>query len=182
MKLNVRSIPDRGLKIEEEVSAEVFSEGAGLTLAQPARVSVNARKIHGGFHVKAEATAEIKCECVRCLEPTVCQTTGKFDIVYQPFNSDDEYTQKQLEDRDLGIRFFKGNEIDLAPEIRQTVLLNLPTKPMCSSDCKGLCPNCGANRNQEQCGCEEERRESPRGPFASLFAKLKENESGPTAQ
>ncbi len=42
--------------------------------------------------------------------------------------------------------------IDLTPIIRDYATLDIPIRQLCSEDCKGLCPVCGMNRNQEDCG------------------------------
>lgn len=43
--------------------------------------------------------------------------------------------------------------VDVTPDIREDVLLQLPSFPVCSPDCKGLCPQCGQNRNKGTCDC-----------------------------
>ena len=43
--------------------------------------------------------------------------------------------------------------IDLGPLVRDAVVLELPMAPLCREDCAGLCPQCGANRNEGDCGC-----------------------------
>ncbi len=43
--------------------------------------------------------------------------------------------------------------IDLGPLVRDAVVLELPMAPLCRDDCAGLCPQCGANRNEGDCGC-----------------------------
>ena len=48
----------------------------------------------------------------------------------------------------------EGTEVDLAPLVRDAVLLHLPPAPLCSEDCRGLCTRCGANLNEAECGCE----------------------------
>jgi uncharacterized protein len=45
--------------------------------------------------------------------------------------------------------------IDLTDDIREEVILDLPIKLLCQENCKGLCPNCGANRNKEKCQCKQ---------------------------
>ena len=61
-------------------------------------------------------------------------------------------------------------KIDLAPIIQAALLLDVPYVPLCSEDCTGLCPTCGANLNEGDCGCaaatEEEVDAS--NPFAAL--------------
>ena len=49
---------------------------------------------------------------------------------------------------------YSGKEIDLDPILREQLLLALPGYPVCKDDCKGLCPVCGANLNDRECGCD----------------------------
>ena len=49
-----------------------------------------------------------------------------------------------------------GDMIDLTEVVRQHLVLALPIAPRCSSDCRGLCPRCGADRNAGTCGCDTE--------------------------
>lgn len=44
--------------------------------------------------------------------------------------------------------------VDLTPDIREDILIDIPAYPVCSSDCKGLCPQCGTNLNAGACSCE----------------------------
>jgi uncharacterized protein len=45
--------------------------------------------------------------------------------------------------------------LDVTEAVRQHLLLALPMAPLCRPDCRGLCPRCGANRNEVRCGCPE---------------------------
>lgn len=49
-----------------------------------------------------------------------------------------------------------GDQLDLEPMARDAVLLELPQAPLCHAGCQGLCPVCGAERNEGACGCEVE--------------------------
>jgi len=46
-----------------------------------------------------------------------------------------------------------GAVLDLTDGFREAVLLEVPIKNVCREDCRGLCPDCGANRNEGPCGC-----------------------------
>jgi uncharacterized protein len=59
----------------------------------------------------------------------------------------------------------EDSHIDLAPLIREFALLEIPISPICKPDCKGLCPVCGENLNETDCG---HRPESNDSPFAVL--------------
>jgi DUF177 domain-containing protein len=64
--------------------------------------------------------------------------------------------QSDLKVEDLEFSYYDGEEVDLTPLIREQTLLALPTRPLCREDCRGLCPRCGANLNQGDCGCPTE--------------------------
>jgi uncharacterized protein len=49
---------------------------------------------------------------------------------------------------------YHGKVIDLAPILREQILLSLPAYPVCRESCKGLCPVCGQNLNERECGCD----------------------------
>jgi uncharacterized protein len=59
----------------------------------------------------------------------------------------------ELSDDELERAFYEGEEVDLLPPIRDTVLLAVPIAPLCKPDCKGICPECGANLNEVECSC-----------------------------
>jgi len=68
--------------------------------------------------------------------------------------------------REIG--FFEGEGLFLADVLREQVLLALPMKVICRSDCRGLCPNCGANLNHEECRCETHAADPRLAPLARL--------------
>jgi len=66
----------------------------------------------------------------------------------------------------------EGREvIDLTDAIREDIIVALPIRPLCISDCKGLCRSCGKDLNENACRCKPEER--PRkGPF-DILRKIK---------
>lgn len=48
------------------------------------------------------------------------------------------------------------DEFDILPELREALMLKLPTFPLCSKDCLGFCPLCGVKRGEQSCDCEPE--------------------------
>ena len=49
----------------------------------------------------------------------------------------------------------EGGWLDLTPLLREQGWLAVPMKPLCTPNCKGLCPQCGTNLNLESCACEK---------------------------
>jgi uncharacterized protein len=62
-------------------------------------------------------------------------------------------SEVELNEEDLDLSFYEGDSVDLTPLIQEELVLALPTRPLCRETCKGLCPQCGANLNQQVCGC-----------------------------
>ena len=65
--------------------------------------------------------------------------------------------------------------LDLTPIIRDYAVLDIPISQVCKPDCKGLCPVCGANLNEKDCG---HRQESIDPRMAGLKALLEKGEEG----
>jgi len=96
----------------------------------------------GGVSVTGTVTASWSGACRRCLAPA----SGTLRLAVREL-----YTDEGDGDETYPL---VGDEVDLEPLVRDAVLLELPQAPLCRSECRGLCPNCGANRNEESCGCE----------------------------
>jgi uncharacterized protein len=59
-----------------------------------------------------------------------------------------------LETDDLELGYpISGGELDLEPLVRDACILALPLAPLCAEDCRGLCPECGIDNNEVDCGC-----------------------------
>jgi uncharacterized protein len=105
--------------------------------------------------VTATVRAAWSGPCRRCLGPARGEVTSRVREVYEP-SSDGEETYP-----------LQGSRVDLAPLVRDAVLLGLPPAPLCEEGCRGLCPVCGANRNEARCRCDD----SPPDPrWAALDA------------
>ena len=81
-------------------------------------------------------------DCVRCLSEFQQYLETSFDELYA-FNSRSE--------SDSGLTVPEDGNIDLAPLIREYLLIEVPISPICRPDCKGLCPVCGENLNETIC-------------------------------
>ena len=86
-----------------------------------------------------------QAECDRCLSPVTLPVDAQFTHVV--------VTETAREQNDAEYLLAPDAVLDLAEAVMTDLRLSLPTKILCSPDCKGLCPICGANRNLESCGC-----------------------------
>jgi uncharacterized protein len=107
--------------------------------------------------------------CARCLEEYSLHMTREFSSVLSPQRHLGR--EVALTRDDLALSFYAGKEIDLSPLIHEQVVLALSPYPLCSEECKGLCPRCGINLNLDQCECQEEWHD----PRLAIFAALQVN-------
>ena len=90
--------------------------------------------------------------CSRCAEEFELPIHRRFRYVLAPKAINDG-TDFALKAEDLEFSFYQGDEIDLTPLVREQVLLALAERPLCRDECRGLCPQCGANLNEGDCKC-----------------------------
>ena len=100
-----------------------------------------------GILLQADLHGDIGLECVRCL--TDFQQSLHFDLT-------ELYAFSQRYVTDSGLLMPESGFIDLAPVLREYILLEIPISPLCRQDCKGLCPICGNNLNESTCNHEDE--------------------------
>ena len=114
------------------------------------------RRVRGSLH------GSLAVVCDRCLSRFQCDVSVELDVpvriaVESPAREGGEDAAGGEEDF---IRVAPVNpELDLAEVFRAAALLEVPIKRVCREDCRGLCPQCGANRNEESCECATERRD-----------------------
>jgi len=101
----------------------------------------------GALLATGTVTAQWAGECRRCLGPASGTVQTEVRELFET-GSDEEETYP-----------LHGDEIDVAPLVRDAVLLELPLAPLCREACAGLCPECGANRNDVDCGHEPDDRD-----------------------
>jgi uncharacterized protein len=101
---------------------------------------------------EGEIKGDILLKCGRCLEDYKKSIDINFATVYK---GKKVYTK---EDEESGYNIYKNNEIDMYNYIRDTLILEIPIKLVCRDDCKGLCPVCGKNLNNQICDCVRQSR------------------------
>lgn len=156
------------IKNEGEVYSEVYDgqlqdiEFMGEHFRFP-KVRVVAEYSFDGEGVPIGGTfkADTEVTCSRCLKTLKYQVEFDFS----------EYFAKHPEP-DEGIYSYAADVIDLDTMLEDNIVMSLPMRFLCSEDCKGLCPSCGRNLNEGECGCMPEEADNP---FSAL-SDLSDNE------
>jgi uncharacterized protein len=137
-------------------SYQLAADSASLDLDErfSRQVVVNATIEKSGTQVflSAEIAANASFECDRCLAPFLSPLRSSYRMYYLTEGSADG----TIDPLELEIVPPGFSVIDLHDDVRQTVLLSVPFKLLCSERCKGLCPQCGTNWNLGSCTCEEQ--------------------------
>jgi uncharacterized protein len=108
------------------------------------------------IRVKGKLDTSMEVACARCLDPVVHQVDRNFDLLYRPLGIDSGHEELSVTDAEAEIGYYQNGGLLLEDTLREQVLLALPLKTICREDCKGLCPHCGKNLNENQCSCVDE--------------------------
>lgn len=162
MLLQVDKLKGRSQQIsidEEATSFEVLRELVDkdeLTFGQKIRGELTAVWVDNIVDVQGVLTTTAIFSCDRCLKPVLTHLEVEIHLCYSSSNVEDKTTPEdiELQDKMLNLIPFSGPEINLRPDIEQDILMTLPQQVLCNIECKGLCPLCGADLNQNNCGCE----------------------------
>ncbi len=109
--------------------------------------------------VQGQVEGEVLVECSRCLDQFWTPIEASLEEKFQPIidvETGRPVHRETDEDEDTAFEISANHEMDLAEPVRQSILVELPLKPLCKDNCKGLCSQCGANLNERACNCETE--------------------------
>jgi len=137
----------------------------------PVVLQARVHKDRDRYRLVGTLTTTLELGCSRCLEPFELPVAANYDVRYLP-QSENTGEEREVEEDDLSDAFYRDEQIDLGHLIEEQFYLALPMKPLCKDGCKGLCASCGANLNEETCGCQV-RWEDPR--LAGLKALVTRN-------
>ena len=112
--------------------------------------------------IRGRVTAELETECDRCLRRATFHIDAPFDLFYRPLTSAPEEDEIALDEGEAEIGFYEMPGLELEDILREQILLQLPMQRVCGDACKGICPVCGGNRNENACECEASPADRPR--------------------
>lgn len=120
------------------------------------------RSGRSGIHIEGEVSLTLVMPCDRCLDETRQRISFKLD-------RDIDFEEKDGEE---DTSFVEGYTIDIDGLVFPEIVLNMPMKVLCSSDCRGICRVCGANLNRESCGCDTFVPDPRMAAINDIFSKF----------
>jgi len=128
--------------------------GEKIPFATPVQVTGQVVNTGYAFLVSGTVDTVLQVPCSRCLEIFAYPLGTDFTALFR-----EESVPPAAADEDTAVEAypFSGDSIDLTDIVQESIVLAVPMKPVCREDCRGLCPQCGQNRNTGECTCQEEQ-------------------------
>jgi uncharacterized protein len=153
----------------EEAAEDLEIKAEGATFCKPIGVRLAVTKSQDQMICRGEVRTQVSLECSRCLTQYEQSLTSDIDFVIDLAGGAD--AEKSEEDgyfvADPSSPFFEIDDL-----VKESLILSLPLKPLCSEDCKGLCPICGVDLNKKQCDCVKDEID-PRWEQLKVLRKKK---------
>ena len=170
MRVNIDEIKDSGLERAWEIPASRLDEAlrgdrAGYLAVRPARVEARLERLGRRVRLLATTSVELTSPCGRCLSPARTTVPVDFQLSLVPaeevaeaegasHEGGEEHSEGSFTPHQVDEETYRGKVIDLDPLVEEQIVLALPAYPVCREGCKGLCPVCGQNQNEQACGCD----------------------------
>ncbi|MGI6264288.1 MAG: YceD family protein [Acutalibacteraceae bacterium] len=146
--------------IETQMDLSGLEVQGQTPFAQPVRVSGTVEYVDGVVTLRADVRYRFDGVCDQCAEPFSREVTLPVSHILVTSLNDESNEDFVL---------LKDFQLELDDLITADLLLSLPMKFLCRQDCRGICPQCGRNLNEGDCGCRQETVD-PR--LAALLAEL----------
>jgi uncharacterized protein len=143
-------------------------EGLDFRLVEPVDVAGQLSAAGAGsYYWRGDLKTAIGTVCRRCLNDVSVPVRAAVDILFTEDQSADDPSVYVIPPRALAI--------DLAPAVREELILAVPAFALCREDCRGLCPRCGRDLNSGPCECDPDAPD-PRWAGLSDLKQRLENE------
>jgi len=175
VKLIVDHIKDAPITIHIDEPVGTFPLLAGMQNDKSCCISgkiegdVTVIREYDHIRVAGRITAPLALSCSRCLADYSSFIDTSFTIFFRKESPITPSVEDELElgEMDLLSSSYSGDEIDLTHEIEEQIAMEIPLKPLCSEECRGLCHVCGIDLNTSSCSCGKE-------PVSLTFSALKD--------
>ena len=124
-----------------------------VRLTAPAAVTGKVRLSGNEVFVSGHVDTRAQVECDRCLQPVEAPVSADFTLEYITGSEYESSEVAELTEAEMSVAVFDGAGLDVDEIVKEQILLAVPTRMLCREDCKGICPECGIDRNTGECSC-----------------------------
>jgi len=144
MKIMVARIPEEGSSYNGSDPGAVMDLGDDpfVKVEGEVQYALYAQCVSGELIVRGTLSVNLGLRCIRCSEFFSTTVADSDFLRAYPISEDTD-------------------SMEISPDMREDLLLHIPTFMVCSERCKGLCAQCGANLNKSSCECEARQRPNP---------------------
>ena len=147
---------------------QALAEGEECEFLAPLEVDLRIFPAGDLLEVAGSFNTEIEVNCSRCLCRFSRELTEDFELSLAkelPQVTDEDGSEVELSADEMGLVLVDADTIELLPYVVEQVIMAFPHRVLCREDCRGVCPSCGVDLNQQQCRC---RPENVLNKFAAL--------------
>lgn len=171
------------LEFEVTIDPSTMDYGEGVKQVGPLPASGRAdlvpehrgpREIVNDIRLRASFTGSFEVPCARCVEPVIHPIAAEFDLIFRPLGVDGGASEYAITPAETEIGYYQKSGLLLEDVLREQVLLSLPAKTLCQPGCKGLCPRCGENLNENACSCGSAPVDPRWNALSDLGSRLKQ--------
>ncbi|HCZ05647.1 MAG: hypothetical protein PWP37_408 [Thermotogota bacterium] len=150
LKINIESLEQRSIyRIEGDLVIDSIELDIGnCPLLKPLSINIEYVLQKRELFVTGRVRTTLECQCSRCLEPAVIEINGQIEAVYRPSEELKSLKREEVLEKLENVVYYFDPVIDLFERVHEAVVVEVPQKPLCKPDCKGLCPYCGENLNE----------------------------------
>ncbi|HEY5648779.1 MAG TPA: DUF177 domain-containing protein [Nitrospiria bacterium] len=167
-------IPEQGLVLELETPPDqLHLTEADARVSGVIRSSVRLNRIDRSVVLEGSVAGDAELQCVRCLQPVTHVLKVEFRVFMEPPPSEESgETDREVSGEEFERQFIQNETICLDDVIREQIMLDLPSYPLCKEACRGLCPVCGVDLNKGSCDCSGKDPEPRLNPLQEQIKKI----------
>jgi len=124
-----------------------------IRLTEPVTVTGRVKVAGNQVFVNGHVDTRAQVDCDRCLQPVDLPVKADFALDYITGSEYESSQAAELTEDELSVAVFDGEVLDVDEIVKEQILLAVPTRMLCREDCKGICPECGIDRNTGECSC-----------------------------
>jgi uncharacterized protein len=148
---------------------DLFLDSTEYKPLAPMKYDLVAEPAGNRILVSGQLSCDVRMQCSRCLETFDEAMNLSFEEQFRIIK--DEEAEPSADDEAVPV---KEDRIELSPYLAEELVVQLPYAPLCKEDCKGLCPDCGVNLNEQSCGCNTAKVDPRMAALQDWFKSQKE--------
>ena len=151
--------------------ARAVLDDATVTLVRPFGAPLQGYRIGQRLLFRGRLAGAVEMRCGRCTAQFERGFDEPLELLLEPAQDPSEVSPGgiALDPEDLELGSYTGDVLDFGLVFLEIVALAWPMQPRCVDTCRGLCPICGINRNEQTCGCETDKKNRPFAGLAQLL-------------